>query len=53
MMTGLGLGMDGILYQMDENAPSLLGLGEEDVSDIMLQLVESVEKITHSAPNAL
>jgi HD-like signal output (HDOD) protein len=43
MMTGLGLGVDGILYELDQNAPLLLGLGEEDTSTIMVEAVVSVE----------
>lgn len=46
MMTGLGLGMDGMLYQMDENAAEFLGLKADDVSQIMVEVVESVESIS-------
>jgi HD-like signal output (HDOD) protein len=46
MMTGLGLGIDGLLYRMDDKAKEFLGLQEEDVINIMGEVAESVEKIT-------
>ena len=46
MMTGMGTGVDGMLYQMDGNALEFLGLQEEEMTDIMTELVESVEKIS-------
>ncbi|MBW1741382.1 MAG: zinc-ribbon domain-containing protein [Deltaproteobacteria bacterium] len=45
MMTGMGTGIDGMLYQMDNKAMEFLGLQEEDLSSIMVEVVESVEKI--------
>ncbi len=45
MMTGLGLGMDGLSYKMDDKAMEFVGLHEKDVTDIMGEVVESVEKI--------
>jgi len=45
MMTGLGLGIDGLLYQMDHKAMEFVGLQEEDISNIMDEVADSVEKI--------
>lgn len=45
IMTGMGTGIDGMLYQMDDKAMEFLGLQEEELSDIMGEVVESVEKI--------
>lgn len=36
---------DGIFYQMDERAANLLGLHEEDVSGIMVEVAESVNRM--------
>lgn len=46
MMTGLGLGIDGTLYQMDDNAMDFLNLKEEDVNDIMGKVLEAAQKIS-------
>ena len=46
MMTGLGLGIDGMLYQMDDKAMEFLGLREDDINDIMGQVLDAVEKIS-------
>jgi HD-like signal output (HDOD) protein len=46
MMTGLGLGIDGLLYKIDDKAEEFLGLKEEETNDIMAEIVESVEKIS-------
>ncbi|MBW1800241.1 MAG: zinc-ribbon domain-containing protein [Deltaproteobacteria bacterium] len=46
MMTGLGLGIDGILYQMDDRAAAILGLKEEDISETMIGVVEAVENLS-------
>jgi HD-like signal output (HDOD) protein len=51
MMTGLGLGVDGILYQLDQNAPLVLGLGEEETSEIMVETVVSVEDMMSEMKN--
>ena len=45
MMTGLGLGIDGLLYKMDPAAMELIGLDEDEVNDIMGDVLESVETI--------
>jgi HD-like signal output (HDOD) protein len=46
MMTGLGLGIDGTLYQLDDNAMDFLDLKEEEVNDIMSDVLEAAKKIT-------
>ncbi|MBN2514507.1 MAG: zinc-ribbon domain-containing protein [Deltaproteobacteria bacterium] len=46
MMSGIGAGIDGMLYQMDDNAFEFLDLVEEDVSEIIVEIVESVHKIS-------
>ncbi len=43
MMTGLGIGVDGMQYQLDEKAMEFLGLQEEDVGNIMTEVAVSVE----------
>ncbi|MFC1532970.1 HDOD domain-containing protein [Thermodesulfobacteriota bacterium] len=48
MMTGLGLGIDGTLYQMDDKAMEFLGLQEKDVNDIMGEILEAAQKISES-----
>lgn len=45
MMSGIGAGIDGMLYRMDENALEFLDLGDEDLTEIMVEVVESVQKI--------
>jgi HD-like signal output (HDOD) protein len=46
MITGLGMGIDGTLYQMDDTAMAFLNLQEEDVNDIMGNVLEAVQKIS-------
>ena len=46
MMTGLGLGIDGTLYQMDDKAMEFLNLREENLNDIMGKVLEAVQKIS-------
>ncbi len=46
MMAGLGLGIDGMMYQFDDAAMEFLGLGEEDLTDIMGEVVQAVESIS-------
>jgi len=45
MMAGLGLGIDGTFYQMDDKTLEILDLQEEDVNDIMGKVLEAVQKI--------
>jgi len=46
LMSGIGAGVDGMLYKMDPRAQDFLKLGEESLRDILDETVESVEKIT-------
>jgi len=46
MMTGLGLGIDGTLYQMDDKAMEFLGIQEDDVNEIMGKVLEAAQKIS-------
>jgi HD-like signal output (HDOD) protein len=46
LMSGIGAGVDGMLYRMDHRAQESLGLSEEDLHGILDETVESVEKIT-------
>ena len=46
MMTGMGLGVDGNLYEMEEGALQNMGLKEENVNDIMAEMLEAAKKIT-------
>ncbi len=46
MMTGLGLGIDGLLYQVDDTAMEFLGLQEADLNDLMAEVLESVQKLS-------
>lgn len=46
LMSGLGTGIDGMLYKMDGKAMDFLGLNEEDIGSIIEETVESVEKIS-------
>lgn len=47
MMSGLGLGIDGTLYQMDDKAMEVLGLQEGDVNDIMASVLEAALNISN------
>jgi len=46
LMSGIGTGIDGMLYKMDSRALEYLGLPEENLASIIEETVESVEKIT-------
>jgi HD-like signal output (HDOD) protein len=46
MMTGLGLGIDGTLYQMDDTAMAFLNLREENLNEIMGEVLKAVQKIS-------
>lgn len=48
MMTGLGRGVDGTLYEMDEKALEFLGLKEEDISTIMSEVLDAAQKIANA-----
>lgn len=45
MMSGIGTGADGMLYQMEEEAMEFLHLEKEDIREIMCEVVDSVLKL--------
>jgi len=46
LMSGIGSGVDGMLYKMDQRAQEFLRLTEQDLREILDETVESVDKIT-------
>ena len=46
MITGMGMGIDGTLYQLDDTAMAFLNLGEEDINEIMGKVLEAAQKIS-------
>jgi len=46
MMTGLGLGIDGSFYNMDDDAMEFLGLKEDAINDIMVEVLSAAQKIS-------
>ena len=46
MMTGLGVGIDGLSYQVDDKAIDILGLNDGDINDIMVEVAVSVDNIS-------
>lgn len=52
MMSGVGAGLDGMLYEMDDGAMAFLGLQQDDLTAIMVEMVESVEKIASEMKTA-
>ena len=48
-MSGVGTGVDGMLYEMDEKALDFLHLTMDDVQAMMSQVIEYVEKTTSDA----
>ena len=46
MMTNLGLGIDGNLYQIDDNAMEFLGLQENVLNDIMGEVLAAAKNIS-------
>lgn len=46
MMSGIGAGLDGMQYQVDEEALEFLGFQEADISEVMTGLVEAVQNIS-------
>jgi hypothetical protein len=42
----MGAGIDGLQYYMDEEAVAMLGLDPDDMSAIMVEMVEAVQTIT-------
>jgi len=45
MMSGVGAGLDGMLYELDDGAMGFLGLQEADITAVMAEMVESLSKI--------
>jgi len=45
LMSGIGTGIDGMLYKMDSKALDYIGLPEESLAPIIEETVDSVEKI--------
>ncbi|RJR48417.1 MAG: HDOD domain-containing protein [Desulfobacteraceae bacterium] len=45
MMSGIGAGLDGLQYEMDDRTMQMLGMQEEDIPAIMVEIVESVQRI--------
>ena len=45
LMSGIGTGIDGMLYKMDSKALDYLGLPEESLAPIIEETVDSVQKI--------
>jgi len=50
--SGIGIGIVGIPCQVDDNTMEFLGLQEEEMSSIMDQVVQAVEKITGQMDNS-
>ena len=48
MMTGLGLGVDGNFYQIDDKALEFLGLQESELNDMMGEVLSAAQKISDS-----
>ena len=48
LMSGLGTGVDGMLYEMDSKALNVTGLREDLLEPIIEETVDKVEKITKS-----
>jgi HD-like signal output (HDOD) protein len=46
LMSGIGAGVDGMLYRMDHRAQESLGLTEADLRGVLDETVEAVDKIT-------
>jgi HD-like signal output (HDOD) protein len=44
IMSGIGAGMDGMLYSLNENAMEFLKLGGDDIPEIMAETAEYIEK---------
>lgn len=46
IMSGIGAGMDGMLYRIHEKAMNFLGLSQEDLCNIMADMADYVERTT-------
>ncbi len=45
MMSGIGVGMDGLLYEMDDISMKALKINEADITALMMEIVESVGNV--------
>jgi HD-like signal output (HDOD) protein len=52
MMSGIGAGIDGMFYRMDDSALEFLGLPEDEMSGIMMEIVESVRNVSEGMVQA-
>jgi HD-like signal output (HDOD) protein len=50
MMSGMGAGIDGLQYSMDVEVATMLGLKPDDLSPIMVEMVEAVQTIAKDMP---
>ena len=48
MMSGLGAGIDGMAYEMDDQAMAQLNFQEEEIPEVMEQMVDAVMKVAGS-----
>ena len=48
MMSGLGAGIDGMAYEMDDQAAAQLNFQEDDIPELMEQMVEAVMGVAGS-----
>ena len=46
IMSGIGAGIDGMLYRIHDKALEHLRLGKDDIGDIMADMADYVGKIT-------
>lgn len=46
LMSGIGAGIDGMLYKVDEKVMASLGIGDNDIGTYIMQISEYVEKTT-------
>ncbi len=46
LMTGIGIGVDGTQYRMEEGTMEFLGLKEEDLNDVMAGVLEASRRFT-------
>lgn len=48
MMSGLGAGIDGLAYEMDDQTMTLLKFKEDDIPEVMEEMVDAVMKVAGS-----
>jgi HD-like signal output (HDOD) protein len=46
LMSGIGTGIDGMHYQVDEKTMNLLGIGEDEINQMIGEVAESVWKVS-------